>query len=187
MKRLGIALFFALFIMGASIAFGQKSFGNYPFENAKMYNIELKDGSQIMGTFLSKDSTTIVIKTSALPKVEIPMDKIQTIKEINLTNFKNGKYWFPNPNATRYLFSPSAFNLRRGEGYYQNTMLTLNSFNVGLTDNISIGGGFELISTIISLTASNSTGSTFAPIFFLTPKVGFRVNEKFNAGGGFYM
>ncbi|MFM8432081.1 MAG: hypothetical protein ACKOA1_04720, partial [Bacteroidota bacterium] len=69
--------------------------------------------------------------------------------------------------------------LKRGEGYYQNTYLLLNSVNVGVTDNISIGGGFELI----SLFSSGSGG----PIFFLTPKVGFKVTEKFHAGGGMYV
>ena len=87
---------------------------------------------------------------------------------------RNGVYWFPNPNPTRYLFSPSAYNLKKGEGYYQNTYILLNSFNVGITDNFSFGGGFEFTSTFI----------VGQPIFFLTPKLGFKINEKLHLGGG---
>lgn len=56
--------------------------------------------------------------------------------------------------------------------------LFLNYFNFGITDHISIGGGLEFLSTFGTL----ASGS-FDPIFFITPKVGFEVTEKFHAGG----
>lgn len=148
-------------------------------DNDKFYLIKLYDGSTFTGNILQKDSINVIIKTSSIPKIEIPVIKIKSITELNKSNYKNGSYWFSNPNATRYLFAPSAFNLKKGEGYYQNTYLFLNSFNVGITDNISIGGGIDVISTFISL----ARGS-FDPIFFITPKVGFKVANEFHAGGG---
>lgn len=48
--------------------------------------------------------------------------------------------------------------------------------NFGLTKNFSIGGGLELISTFVG-----------RPILFLTPKVGFQLEDKVYAGAGVFV
>ena len=168
-------LLFSIYCFWCTIISGQTQ----PVDTAKMYKVSLTDGSVLFGNILERDADKIVLKTTSMPKVEIQASKVERLEVINPANVKNGVYWFPNPHATRYLFGPSAFNLKKGEGYYQNTMLSLNSFNVGITDNISVGGAIELISTFSALTSGE-----FGPIFFITPKAGFKVNEKFHAGGG---
>lgn len=160
-------------IMISSSVLGQNNFSSYEFAENINYKITLIDGSEFVGHFVEKDSNTLVISTSSLPKVEIPFAQIKSILAIDSSDMKNGVYWFPNPNATRYFFSPSAFNLKAGEGYYQNSYLFFNSINYGVTDFFSIGGGFEFISTL--------TGN---PIYYLTPKVGFEVADNFSLGGG---
>ncbi len=112
-------------------------------------------------------------------RTELPTTQIQKKELLSESSIKNNEYWFENPNATRYLFGPSAFNLKKGEGYYQNTMLLLNSFNVGITDYFSIGGGIEFLSTFITLSEGN-----FNPIIYFTPKVGFSVADNIHVGGG---
>ncbi len=164
----GISLF------NNSDALGQKVFKTYGFDTAKIYKIRLIDETEFVGKYLYRDSSIIVIKTNSIPKIEVPINKISSIDIIENLSIINGKYWFPNPNPTRYLFAPSAFNLKKGEGYYQNTYVTINSFNVGLTDNFSIGGGLELITLFTSST----------PLFFITPKVGFKVSDNLHLGGG---
>jgi hypothetical protein len=77
------------------------------------------------------------------------------------------------------LFAPSGFNLKKGEGYYQNSYLVLNSVNYGITNNISIGGSIELLSTLSTL----AEGS-FRPVVLITPKVGFPVAKDLNMGAG---
>ena len=179
MKNLTQILLITLLVCITSNAFGQKTNIRYPVDSTKIYKIELNDGSTFFGNILQEDSINIIMRTSLMPKIEIPITKIKRIDELDESNLKNGVYWFRNPHATRYLYGPSAFNLKKGEGYYQNSYLILNSFNIGITDNISIGGGLELFSTFGSL----SDGS-FDPIFFITPKVGFEITEKFHAGVG---
>ncbi len=152
----------------------QNNFNTYEFEKNINYKIMLIDGSEFVGKFVEKDSNTLIIATSSLPKVEIPFSQIKSISIVDDSDFKNGMYWFPNPNATRYFFSPSSFNLKAGEGYYQNSYLLFNSINYGISDFFSIGGGFELTSTF----------SASEPIFYVTPKVGFELTENFNVGGG---
>ena len=145
-------------------------------DSAKTYKVTLKDGSIFIGNIFKKDSSIIVMKTNFISKLEIQKEKVGQIEIIDKSSIHNNSYWFPNPHPTRYLFSPSAFSLKAGEGYYQNTYLFLNSFNVGLTDNVTIGGGFEFLSTF--------SGDGIRPVFFLTPKVAFKVSNKFHAGVG---
>lgn len=147
-------------------------------ETDSIIMITLKDGNKINGKLIEKRETEIEIETEALGRITIPLDKIDEMKGIKSSTMKDGKYWFPNPHPTRYLFSPSAYNLKKGEGYYQNTYVLLHSFNVGITDNISIGGGLEAITTLLSLSGEGG------PIFFITPKIGYEVKEKVNVGGG---
>ncbi|WP_164891170.1 TonB-dependent receptor [Botryobacter ruber] len=137
--------------------------------------VETKDGSTFQGLFLGQDESGIRLLTESVGEIKIPANNVKSFRILDNSNFKGGVYWFENPNATRYLFSPSAYSLRKGEAYYQNTYLVLNSFNYGLTDNFTIGGGFELISTFSG-----------EPIFFLTPKYSFPVSEKVRAGAGIF-
>jgi len=179
MKKQRMKFLFMLLFSSAISVFAQSSFVNYKFDADKTYLVEMKDGTQFVGTILQSDTQLIYLKTNSIPKIEIPVDKIKSIVVVNASKGKDGEYWFPNPNATRYLFSPSAFMLKKGEGYYQNTYLVLNSVNFGINDHFSIGGGLEFLSTFGTL-----AGGEFSPIFFITPKFGFEVSEKFHAGGG---
>lgn len=135
--------------------------------------IETKDGSVIQGRFVAHTENGIRLLTESAGEITISNDQIGWMKVVEEDRFKNGKYWFDNPNATRYLFSPTAFSLKKGEAYYQNTYLVLNSFNYGITDNLTIGAGFELFSTF--------SGD---PVFFVNPKYTFRINDKLRAGAG---
>ena len=167
------------FLFGISKIHSQEVKNITPTDTSKIFKVELTDGSIFFGNIKSKDSLSLFIKTNSIPNLEIPKSKIRSIVEVEKENFKNGTYWFPNSNATRYLFGPSAFSLKKGEGYYQNTYLVLNSFNVGITNNISVGGGIEFISTFVSLALGD-----FNPIFFVTPKISFKASKNVHAGGG---
>ncbi len=147
-------------------------------DSTKVYRIEMNDGSVYVGSILYRDAVKIIIKTSAIPRVELLVINLTRIEEVKDENFRKGVYWFTNPHTSRYFYGPSAIPLKKGEGYFQNTWLLLNSFQVGVTDNISIGGGFE-ITTLLS-----RSDRAYTPIFFLTPKVSFKVSKSLHLGGG---
>ncbi len=148
--------------------------------NKQVYRVTLNDKSSYIGEITEETTSTLVlINQTTGVKTELPTTQIQKKELLSESSIKNNEYWFENPNATRYLFGTSAFNLKKGEGYYQNTMLLLNSFNVGITDYFSIGGGIEFLSTFISLSEGN-----FNPIIYFTPKVGFSVADNIHVGGG---
>ena len=174
MKYLRYFAVFMVMMQCISILSAQKEQVKYDFDSSKVYLIDLKDGSRLFAKVMEVDGDKVRVKVASNAPFVISYSQIASAKEVLPERIKNGKYWFENPHATRYLFAPSARNLKKGEWYYQNAYLVLNSFNYGVTDYFSIGGGLEIISTL----------AFGRPLFFITPKVGFEVSEKLNLGGG---
>lgn len=164
-----------IFILGSLLLVFHLSKAQAP-KDTTLYKIILKDGMTFIGNIVERDSQTIHLITQSQTKLEI-----QSVNIVSITAVKNGERsgWPDNPNPTRYLFGPSAFQLKRGSGYYHNTFIFLNSFNYGLTDNISLGGGIELISTLITL-----ANGEFSPILIFTPKAAVEVRKNIRLGGG---
>ncbi len=67
-----------------------------------------------------------------------------------------------NEHDTRYFFAPSAFNLKKGDLYYNTVYFLIHDVQYGISDNFSMGIG----TTVIGL-----------PIY-LTPKISFPLGEK---------
>ncbi len=133
----------------------------------------LKDGTQLRGLLLSESPVGIRIKTDNLGEMTITADKIDRIEKNTEGFYRNGQYWFRNPNSTRYFFATSALPLSKGEGYYQNAYIFVNSVSVGVTDHVTMGGGFVL----------NPTFRDWQ-VLFLTPKVSFPSQSNVTFGVG---
>ena len=67
-----------------------------------------------------------------------------------------------NEHDSRYFFSPSSFNLKKGELYYNSIYFAIHDIQYGFSDNFSIGMG---------------TSVAGIPIYF-TPKFSMKLNEK---------
>ena len=159
----------SIFTFSLSTALAQIVIDSIP--EGQTVTIEMNNGDEFQGQILAKNNEIITLKT-----VNGDINLIaSSIKSIENYEYK-GPFPFPNPHDTRYFFGPSGIPIKVGKGYYQNILVTTNFINYGITKNVSIGGGFEFISTIAG-----------TPIWFLTPKVGFDISEKFHAGGGFIM
>jgi hypothetical protein len=162
-------MFILLIIIGQTAAYSQV---NMPESQAKKVLVTMKDGSTMQGTVTSENAQEISLATENLGTISIKRDRIRSIVQLDSENLKKGKYWFPNPNYSRYFFGPG-IQLKKGDGYYQNVDLFLNTASYGLTNFFSIGGGVELFSTLSG-----------HPIFVLMPKLGFQVGNSFWLGGG---
>jgi len=137
--------------------------------------VTMIDGSVFIGVLVSETSQTISLETRYLGTINLSRNDIQRIDVLDTYPLDGGEIWFENPNSTRYLFGPSAIPLKKGEGYYQNVYVILQSFNYGITKNFSIGAGFDVITPFVR---------EVPPFFFITPKASFRVGEKVHLGGG---
>jgi hypothetical protein len=75
---------------------------------------------------------------------------------------------FADEHNTRYFFAPSAYNLKKGESYYNTIYFLVHDLQYGVNDYFSIGMG----TTVIGL-----------PLYF-TPKLSFPVGKKSAVGVG---
>lgn len=120
------------------------------------------DQGKYTGIITGMDEDFYLLSIAGNDEVAVPKSMVTAIEVVSsaATNLHN-------PNATRYLFAPSAIPLKKGTGYYQNAYILLNSANYGLTDNISIGGGVGI------------------PLFFfVNPKIGTKVAKNLYVAGG---
>lgn len=68
----------------------------------------------------------------------------------------------PGHHSSRYFFSPSALNIRKGEIYYNTLYFVIHDVQYGLTDEFSVGMGTTI----------------FGFPFYLTPKVSIPVDSR---------
>lgn len=108
-----------------------------PFKN----KVETMDGNEYIGIILDQNAESIHLKTETLGEITILRAQIKRITPLSATKSKDGTYWLDNPQATRYFWSPNGYNLKAGEGYYQNVWVLFNQAVVGLTDYFSAGVG----------------------------------------------
>jgi hypothetical protein len=125
-----------------------------------LYYVQIKDckdneiGIQCMGNRLHKMSSDLKsFLMSFYIKSILFQEEEEKMKE---------DVFVKNEHDSRYFFSPSAFNLRKGELYYNSIYFALHDIQYGFTDNFSLGMG---------------TSIAGFPIYF-TPKVSFKLNEK---------
>jgi hypothetical protein len=143
-------------------------------EVSKTYQVTLKDGSTISGKLLSITDNEVVIQSGTMGDVRLQKENIKTMIPVSSYDEKESGVWFTNPNPTKYLIGSSAIPLEKRTGYYQNTWIFLNTFSYGITNNISIAGGFEIFSIM--------AGGDGPFAFFINPKISFKVAENFYAG-----
>lgn len=145
------------------------------------YRIELKDGTVLTGNIMAETETEVEINLPDIGILTIGRDKIKRIIPLDASKKVRKSFWFDNPHATRLLFAPTAIPLKQGEGYYQNIYIVGNMFNVGVLNNLSIGGGFDFI------TMFARTDGEWSPLLNFNIKAGFKVSENFHMGvGGIY-
>jgi len=142
------------------------------------YYIQTTDGNTYRGKILTQDSLEVLFSLERFGEHRFLKTEIKKLQPLEKKKLVGEEYWMDNPQATRYFFSPNAYGLKKGEGYYQNVWVMVNSFAVGVTDYLSIGAGV----VPLFLFAGAPT-----PVW-ITPKFSVPVaKEKFNLGGGALM
>lgn len=143
-----------------------------------LVKIETTDGNEFIGQVMSDDSTKTILKTEKLGEITILKADIKRTEYVQVKQIKEGKYWFPNPQSTRYFWSPNGYGLKKGEGYYQNIWVLWNQFTYGVTDNFSIGAG------VIPTFLFGSSTPVFATVKFSIPVEKDKINIAAGAIAG---
>ncbi len=132
----------------------------------------LKDGSILRVQILKETTDSITFTTELTGIRTIERNRILELKYISdITSGSNQVYI---NLSSRYFYSPSAINMKKGDGYYQNIYVLINSVNYAITDHITIGAGLEAFSLLSG-----------QPIFFIQTKGGIEVLKNLHAGIGY--
>ena len=145
--------------------------GQGPELVGRSYSVELRSGNAFIGVLQAASDQELEFATKDLGVVRIQRGNLKQL--VLLTAGQAAKGYDDVGNGTRLFFAPTARNLRRGEGYLQNSEVFLLSANYGLTDNFSMGA----IASFIPRAGSDN-------FFGLTPKVSFASSENVHLGGG---
>jgi hypothetical protein len=90
----------------------------------------------------------------------------------------NGRYYFDNPQSSKYFFIQNGYGVKKGEGYYSNAWIFFNEITYGVTNNFSISAGM----IPLFLFAGAET-----PVW-INPKLSIPVvRDKVNIGVGAYV
>jgi len=141
------------------------------------YRIKTINDEEYIGKFLDQDSLVMRIQNDKKLIITIPNKQILRIYPLESATATGKNNWFENPHSILYYSSPSAFNMNKGEFYYQNQYLFINSLYYGISDHISIGAGIELLSTIINMSEGN-----FEPSGFISGQIGYKISDNFHIG-----
>jgi len=153
-------------------------------EKSQFIEIKLLEGTTIIGKLIEDADDKFVIYNEAIGEVDILKSKIESYNILGDDNFKDGVYWHPTVNSSRSIFTPTGYGLKKGEGYYQNFLVFINQVSIGVTDQFSIGLGFEFASLLARI-GGDIEGESPIPAFMLTPKFSIPIKkDKWNVGVG---
>lgn len=153
--------------------------GGYSQEKQdSIYRVETFDGNEYVGKLISRDNDAVVLNTTQLGNITIKTKDIKSMSLVVNVKVQKGRYYFDNPQSSKYFFSQSGYGVKKGEGYYTNAWIFFNEVTYGVTNNFSISAG-----TIpLFLFAGTST-----PVW-INPKVSLPVvKDKVNLGIGAYV
>lgn len=150
--------------------FGQLEMNKFPV--GSQVQITLKRGTLLTGTILEILENKIVIESNTLGVIDVISSNIQEIEffdpEVDPYESKTAGFYGKN------WITETAIGLPKGDKLYQNVMLGGNSFAFGISDNFTLGGGFELFSVF----------ANDFPIVFISPKLTVSSSENLHFGIG---
>lgn len=133
-KKGTLLLWVLLFVISAVVA-------QEKIDDEVYWRIKTADGNQYIGPIIYENTVTIIVETEMINQVTIRKKDIRFKEEIAAKGVVRGEYWGLNKQAGSYFIGPSAFNLKRWQGYYQNNWIFWNQFDLGITDKVSLGVG----------------------------------------------
>lgn len=172
-KQMSKYLCLALFVIGISLFSSAQN-----NQDSIKSQIETIDGNEYIGIIIEETPENIRIKTDKLGELSIPRSEVKRITQLGVIKSVGGAYWLDNPQATRYFWAPNGYNLKSGEGYFQNVWVLFNQAVYGFTDHFS--GGVGMMPLFLF-------GGTATPAWLMAKFSVPVVENKFNLGAGALM
>lgn len=138
------ALNLIILILLIIIIIPESIFAQHDTTEIEMVQLELTDGSNIVGDIIEEDENTILIRTLSNLEIRVPKENIIERKIIK-GQIEEGEFWHSDPNQTRMFFAPTGKALKQGEGYFSVYEIFFPFIAVGVTDWFTLAGGMTLI------------------------------------------
>jgi len=139
--------------------------------------VTLTDGGRLVGVIVRETAETLTLRTTAGLELELPRETVggvvgtATAAQPSATVAAESS----DPNDTRLMFAPTGRPLGKGNGYFSDYYVVFPGFAYGLTDHLSLSGGFSVV-----------PGLNFEEqVFYVSSTVGWRLSTKaaFSLGG----
>ena len=179
MPRL-IALVFSALLLVPTLASAQPGAApapRTPSGDEALVTITLRDGQLLRGVIVVETEHHLIIHLVSGGEMAVQQSQIRSIKRNDETVFVSAdlEIYKHDPNRTRYLYGPSAFMLRQGEGYFSQTELIASTIGYGVTDWLNIQVG----SIVPALLADGEN-------FIVGARIGTPLSENVHIAAGFH-
>ena len=104
----------------------------------------LADGSRVFGVVEAQSDAEVVFRTTSGALLTTPRARVRSIRKV-VGRMVRGEFRRQDPNNTRLLFGPTGRSIPKGEVYLGVYEILVPFVQVGVTNQISIGGGTPLI------------------------------------------
>jgi hypothetical protein len=133
--------------------------------------VRLRDGSVLYGRIVERTESKVVIMTSGGVRLELDMLQVASIRPVTGRG-SDGRFWAPDPNASRLFFTATARPLAKGEGYLSSYFIFFPMIGYGITDRITLAAGTPIIP------------DAFGQFWYLAPKITLLNQEKLSVAVG---
>lgn len=146
----------------------------------------LKDGTNLRGKFVKRDSTMITVRKSNgqltyfEPELLVRVDSVKTQAEPVPLSVAVGRS-FPNRFSPWLLTGQTAYNAEKGRLYYRNTFLLLNELQYGISRNLSVGVNVNPFFGMINA-ENGARETTLGATIRISSKLTFPIGEQFRFG-----
>ena len=133
--------------------------------------VTLRDGSRLVGHIVAEDGTSLRIRMAGGSEVTVPVSEVVTRRA---GDGAGAEATGIDPNYSRLLFAPTARPLKKGDGYFADYELLFPGVAYGITDNVSLSGGFSVIPGL----------GLAEQLFYVSPKIGFEMGDSASVAVG---
>jgi hypothetical protein len=145
-RNLGFVLF--LWLLGAQAVAQTIDSRIVEGDVAQLHELHTRRGDVFFGTLLGQTADSIFFRLTSNLEVRFAANEVESVRLASIVPAaapsRRRPAREPDPAPEYLLFSPTAFNFKKGHGEYRNTLLSLNQVDLGLSDHFSIGGTFIL-------------------------------------------
>jgi len=134
-------LCYSFLCIASCFIFNSTSLNAQILDTATIWQITMLDDNEFVGQIIAETETTIQFKTASIGIITLQKDQIKRREQLRSDASTNGLLWAENRMAFRYFIRNSAYGLKKGETVYQNAWILVNNFDIGITDNFSLGLG----------------------------------------------